>query len=90
MEAQDLVFAVRKQARNAEESGETIEDATEQTEDDIEAIAVELDTLLSNAEAIEAGKNVGSRESGAGKQGDDLVVQSAPTEGNHANARRSA
>jgi predicted PurR-regulated permease PerM len=50
LEAQHVMQAVRKQARSAEEKGATIEDATEQTEDDIEAIAAELDSVLSSAE----------------------------------------
>jgi predicted PurR-regulated permease PerM len=54
LEAQNVVQAIRKQARSAEESGEEIEDPAEQTEDDIEAIAAELDSLLSAAEATEA------------------------------------
>ena len=54
-----MVHAVRKQARNAEESGEAIEDPAEQTEDDIEAIAAELDSLLSNAEADEGPARIG-------------------------------
>ncbi len=97
LEAQNVVHAVRKQARNAEESGEAIEDPAEQTEDDIEAIAAELDTLLSNAEANEAngsGENNGINGTGAANQSDDLVVESAPhdagTAGKSANARRSA
>jgi predicted PurR-regulated permease PerM len=91
LEAQDLVLAVRKQARNVEESDERVEDAAEDTEDDIEAIAAELDTLLSNAEANEAGENGQASEgSSDSEQGDDLVVQSAPAAGNQANARRSA
>jgi predicted PurR-regulated permease PerM len=57
LEAQNVVQAVRKQARNAEETGQEIEDPAEQTEDDIEAIAAELDSLLS---AAEAGETAGS------------------------------
>ena len=56
LEAQNVVHAVRKQARSAEENGEAIEDPVEQTEDDIEAIAAELDSLLSTAEAKENGR----------------------------------
>jgi hypothetical protein len=95
LEAQNLVHAVRKQARNVEESGAAIEDPEEQTEDDIEAIAAELDTLLSNAEANEVSENNNGADNGADvsgvmEQGDDLVVQSAPATRNSANARRSA
>lgn len=50
LEAQHVMEAVRKQARNAEETGAAIEDPAEQTEDDIEAIAAELDTVLAGAE----------------------------------------
>jgi predicted PurR-regulated permease PerM len=78
LEAQNVVDAVRKQARNAEESGQAIEDPDEQTEDDIEAIAAELDSLLSNAEANGAGES------------DDLVEQPAPVAGANTSARRTA
>jgi hypothetical protein len=50
LEAQNVMQAVRKQARSAEEKGASIEDSAEQTEDDIEAIAAELDSVLSSAE----------------------------------------
>jgi predicted PurR-regulated permease PerM len=50
LEAQYVMDAVRKQARSAEETGADIEDSTEQTEDDIEAIAAELDSVLAGAE----------------------------------------
>jgi predicted PurR-regulated permease PerM len=78
LEAQNVVHAVRKQARSAEENGEAIEDPIEQTEDDIEAIAAELDSLLSTAEAKGNGEN--GAES-AGEQADDLVIQAAPASG---------
>ena len=78
LEAQNVVNAVRKQARSAEENGEAVEDPVEQTEDDIEAIAAELDSLLSTAEANENGEN--GAES-AGDQADALVIQSAPARG---------
>jgi predicted PurR-regulated permease PerM len=78
LEAQNVVNAVRKQARSAEENGEAVEDPVEQTEDDIEAIAAELDSLLSTAEAKENGEN--GAES-AGDQADALVIQSAPARG---------
>jgi predicted PurR-regulated permease PerM len=54
LEAQNLVLAVRKQARNGEENGDADESNAEQTEDDIEAIAAEIDVMLSSAEAVEA------------------------------------
>jgi predicted PurR-regulated permease PerM len=89
LEAQNLVHAVRKQARSAEEKGEAIEDPAEQTEDDIEAIAAELDSLLSTAEAKENGENRAER---TGEQAGDLVIESAPargsTGGGGATARR--
>lgn len=50
LEAQHVMQAVRKQARSAEEKGTAVVDAAEQTEDDIEAIAAELDLVLTNAE----------------------------------------
>lgn len=50
LEAQYLMQAVRKQARSAEESDAPLEDGSEQTEDDIEAIAAELDSVLASAE----------------------------------------
>lgn len=50
LEAQHVMQAVRKQARSAEENGAAVQDAAEQTEDDIEAIAAELDLVLANAE----------------------------------------
>lgn len=50
LEAQHVMQAVRKQARSAEEKGAAVVDAAEQTEDDIEAIAAELDLVLANAE----------------------------------------
>ena len=52
LEAQNVIQAVRKQARNAEEKDAGIEDSAEQTEDDIEAIAAELDSVLSSAEEV--------------------------------------
>jgi hypothetical protein len=75
LEAQNVVDAVRKQARSAEENGEAIEDPAEQTEDDIEAIAAELDSMLSTAEAKENGENDADS---TGEQTDDLVIESAP------------
>lgn len=50
LEAQHVMQAVRKQARSAEEKDAAVVDAAEQTEDDIEAIAAELDLVLANAE----------------------------------------
>lgn len=50
LEAQHVMQAVRKQARSAEEDGIPVVDAAENTEDDIEAIAAELDQVLSRAE----------------------------------------
>ncbi len=84
LEAHNVVQAVRKQARNAEESGEAVEDSAEQTEDDIEAIAAELDSLLSSAEAQEAG------EINSANGVDDFVVQSSPAVGANVRAGRSA
>jgi predicted PurR-regulated permease PerM len=66
LEAQNVVQAVRKQARSAEESGAAVEDPAEQTEDDIEAIAAELDSLLSGAEAQEASSNGNTNADGTG------------------------
>jgi predicted PurR-regulated permease PerM len=54
LEAQNVVQAVRKQARSGDENGEADETQAEQTEDDIEAIAAEIDVMLSSAEAVEA------------------------------------
>jgi predicted PurR-regulated permease PerM len=76
LEAQYVMDAVRKQARSAEENGEAIEDPVEETEDDIEAIAAELDSLLSTAEAKANGEN-GDGESPA-EANDDLLVSSDP------------
>lgn len=52
LEAQSVVQALRKQARS-EDISQDLADGAEQTEDDIEAIAAELDTLLAEAEVIE-------------------------------------
>lgn len=80
LEAQNVVQAVRKQARSAEESGATVEDGTEQTEDDIEAIAAELDALLSTAEAGAANGagEAGSRSPETGSRQDSAPAAAAP------------
>ncbi len=50
LEAQYVMQAVRTQARNDEESDKPVNNSDDRTEDEIEAIASELDTLLANAE----------------------------------------
>jgi predicted PurR-regulated permease PerM len=84
LEAQNVVQAVRKQARSAEDSGAPVEDPAEQTEDDIEAIAAELDSLLSNAEASEAANGTSSEQNGAGGE------PAAPVPASAGAVRRSA